>query len=397
MNAITKPDGVVGERKIDVSRGECRGDVSVQWASRPRDQRYLSLDALFDACNHRREHSFDLGTSPRELKFKASRDDTNQFQVITEKGEITPTHYAFGQLCSLAKAPAAYLRGMHGFRAALNLQTDMLQRAEDLPVRLYGEDENLTARAFTGPTYGRIFDADLVDTVRKFAGDGSTWKVPGQIDWSKMTYNPYVTPTADSTTLYASDRDVFIFLVDDTRPIEIGKLANGDPDLIFRGFYAYNSEVGARSLGIATFWLRGVCFNRNLWGVEDFDHLRIIHSQNGNVRFEREAAPALEHYAKSDPTKLLAGITAAKQAIVAHDEEERLKFLTKDAGLELSLKMATKILDVHLREEGRHAESIFDMCQGLTAVARDIPNQDDRIEMERLGARLMKRATQGAF
>jgi hypothetical protein len=189
---------------------------------------------------------------------------------------------------------------------------------------------------------------------------------------------------------------VFLFLVDDTRPIEIGKLANGDPDLIFRGFYAYNSEVGARALGIATFWLRAVCQNRNLWGVEDFDHLRITHSKYGNQRFVREAAPALERYARSEPTKLLAGINAAKEAVVAKTDEERIEFLGKKGNLDLSLKMAMAIIETHEREEGRKPESIFDMCQGMTAVARTLPNQDTRLELEKQASRLMNRAARNA-
>jgi hypothetical protein len=28
--------------------------------------------------------------------------------------------------------------------------------------------------------------------------------------------------------------------------------------------------VGAKTLGMASFYLRAVCQNRNLWGVEDF-------------------------------------------------------------------------------------------------------------------------------
>ena len=39
----------------------------------------------------------------------------------------------------------------------------------------------------------------------------------------------------------ASDRDVFLFLVDDTNPIEAGRLPDGSPDLYFRGFYCWNS------------------------------------------------------------------------------------------------------------------------------------------------------------
>jgi hypothetical protein len=69
-----------------------------------------------------------------------------------------------------------------------------------------------------------------------------------------MTHNPHV-----------DDRDVFLFLVDDTNPIEAGRLADGSPDLYFRGFYRWNSEVGSKTLGIASFYLRAVCMNRNLW------------------------------------------------------------------------------------------------------------------------------------
>jgi hypothetical protein len=55
-------------------------------------------------------------------------------------------------------------------------------------------------------------------------GTGDTrWKVPGVLDWSSMTHNPFVDVTKDTTTLYASDRDVFLFLVDDTNPIEAGR------------------------------------------------------------------------------------------------------------------------------------------------------------------------------
>src|SRR3954467_6710824 len=88
-----------------------------------------------------------------------------------------------------------------------------------------------------------------------------------------MTHNPFVEITKDTTTLYASDRDVFLFLVDDTHPIEAGRLPNGDPDLYFRGFYCWNSEVGSKTLGIASFFLRAVCMNRNIWGVEGFQEI----------------------------------------------------------------------------------------------------------------------------
>src|SRR3546814_11264451 len=103
-----------------------------------------------------------------------------------------------------------------------------------------------------------------------------------------MTHNPFVDVTKDTTTLYASDRDVFLFLVDDAHPIEAACLHNGDTDLYFRGFYAWNSEVGSKTLGIASFYLRAVCMNRNIRGADGFEELSIRHSKFATNRSRTE-------------------------------------------------------------------------------------------------------------
>ncbi|KDU95523.1 hypothetical protein GLUCORHAEAF1_07700 [Komagataeibacter rhaeticus AF1] len=128
---------------------------------------------------------------------------------------------------------------------------------------------------------------------------------------------------------YASDRDVFLFLVDDTHPIEAGCLPNGDPDLYFRGFYAWNSEVGSKSLGIASFYLRGVCQNRMLWGVENFEQITIRHSKFAASRFVHQATPALRNFATASPASFVSGIQASRQALVAKTDEDRESFLRR--------------------------------------------------------------------
>lgn len=161
--------------------------------------------------------------------------------------------------------------------ADLNMQHGLLAHRGELVKTLETGDGRTELRAVTGPDYGRIWDHELVSAVMKIAGNGTgdtRWKVPGTLDWSSMRHNPFVEVTKDTTTLYASDRDVFLFLVDDANPIEAGRLPNGDPDLFFRGFYCWNSEVGAKTLGMATFFLRAVCMNRNIWGAEGFEDAR---------------------------------------------------------------------------------------------------------------------------
>lgn len=208
------------------------------------------------------------------------------------------------------------------------------------------------------------------------------------LDWSTGVYNPDVEISRDTTTLYASDRDVFMFLADDHNPIEAGRLPDGSPDLYFRGFYCWNSEVGAKTLGMASFYLRAVCQNRNLWSVEDFQEITIRHSKYAASRFAHEAAPALTRFANSSPQGFVNGIKVARQQIVARTDEDRDDFLRKRG---FSKAESGKIIEKVLMEEGRPPESIFDFVQGITRLARDKTNQDARLDMEGRAKKLLDR------
>ena len=370
--------------KVDVSRGQRIGRVSSEWFNRPADERYLSLTDLHDAVKTRSERSRTRVVQTEAIRVEASRNDAERLSLIIPGSDrpVAPTHWSFGQLASLVGAPAAYLRQLPAPLAGINLQYGLnAHRAEQVKT-LEIEDGRMELRAVTGPDYGRIFDHELVEAVQKIAGNGTgdtRWKVPGVLDWSTSIYNPHADITKDTTTLYASDRDVFLFLVDDLNPIEAGKLPDGSPDVFFRGFYCWNSEVGAKTLGIASFYLRAVCQNRNLWGVEDFEEITMRHSKYAASRFAHEAEPALIQFADSSPMPFVNGIKAARERIVARDDEDRVAFLRKRG---FSRTETTTIIDTVLLEQGRPPESVFDFVQGITRVARDKRHQDARLDME---------------
>ncbi|MBR0823150.1 DUF932 domain-containing protein [Bradyrhizobium liaoningense] len=324
--------------RVDVSRGQRIGRVSSEWFARPDDERYLNLPDLYEAVRGRAERAQARTVESRAIRVEASRENSERLALMVPGRDepVAPTHWSFGQLCTLVAALAA--------------------------------------------------------AVMKIAGNGTgdtRWKVLGVLDWSTMTHNPFVDVTKDTTTLYASDRDVFLFLVDDTKPIEAGRLADGSPDLYFRGFYCWNSEVGSKTLGIASFYLRAVCMNRNLWGVESFEEITIRHSKFAAQRFAHEAAPALTRFANSSPTPFVAGIKAVRERIVARTDEDRENFLRKGG---FSKSDATKIVETVFCEESRKPESIFDFVQGITAFARGKAHQDTRLELEGKAKRLMERA-----
>ena len=318
MNAIqvlpAASDGarppVSGSYKVDIGRGERIGRVSSEWFSRPDDERYLSLSALYEAVRARAERATARTVETRQVRIEASRDDAERLALVVPGRDepIAPTHWSFGQMASLVGAPAGYLRQLPAALAGINLQHGLLAHRGELIKTLESDDGRVELRAVTGPDYGRIWDHELVAAVMRIAGDGTgdtRWKVPGLLDWSTMAHNPFVEVTKDTTTLYASDRDVFLFLVDDSHPIEAGRLPNGDPDLYFRGFYCWNSEVGSKTLGMASFYLRAVCMNRNIWGAEGFQEISIRHSKFAGHRFAHQAAPALERFASSSPAPFI--------------------------------------------------------------------------------------------
>ena len=379
--------------------------VSSQWFSRPDDQKFLTLDDMLAHKKVDAQRMTSRTVDTHKVKIIGDFDEANPsrgniFVEYTDENKQehynAPTNWSFGQLSQLAGAPAGYLKDLPAPLAADCIQWGLkYNRSKDL-IKVYGNQANGgELRAATGPDYGRIYDWEILDPIKNLIDEsGGRWKVPGMMVGSRnglAVYDPEVPVSMETTTLFASDRDVFVFLVDDRNPIEVGKLPNGEPDLMFRGFYAWNSETGSKTAGIAAMYLRGVCMNRNLWGVENFEEIKIRHTKFAPDRFAMEARPALQSFANGSTHSFIEGVQAAKDARIAKDDEERLDFLTKRAGL--SGRMAKAASARHFKEEGRPVETVWDAAQAITAIARDVPHQDARIQVERKAGALLDKVT----
>lgn len=378
--------------KIDHTKGQKIGTVSQQWAMRPDDEKFLDLSSLRAQVHAWKEASVTKETVPKNLVLKHDPQNPAALSLEVDGMPTGMTHFGFQQLAWLASTPPDYMRRLPAPLAALNVNYG-LKAAKQKAISTYVLDDAQTMlRGITSPSYGRIYDEDVVDAVMKIAGNGNgdtRWKVPGCIDWSNahgVHYNPNVDITKENTTLYASDRDVFLFLVDDLNPIEVGKLPGGDPDLMFRGFYVWNSEVGKRTFGVATMYLRGVCQNRLLWGVEEFSETTFKHTSGAPEKFMSQAAPALEAFTDNATTKLVSGVKAAKAAKVGVTDEDRIEFLAR---LGFSEKQAKVLIDRGTSEEGHPPETIWDFSQAITAQARGEPLQEKRLALEKVAGTML--------
>ena len=380
--------------KVSTSKGERRGELSSQWFSRPDDQRYTSLEEMYKETKDRSERSRVATIDAKNIRVNASFDDPERLDldIVDLQKTVKPNHWSFGQVCSLTKAPASYLRTLPAPIAGINLQYGLDNvRSEQVKVFATHENDDIELRAITGPEYGRIHDHTIIKGVMNMIAESKAmgradWKVPGVLDWGLGYYNPFVDVTKATTTLFKSDRDIFLFLCDDKHPIEIGKLPDGNPDLLFRGFYCWNSEVGDKKCGIATMYLRAVCQNRNLWGVEGFQEISMRHSKFAPERFIREAMPALNTYANSNTQRVIAGVLEAKKIVVAETLDDQREFLLKRS---FSRGAATDIIQRVTKEEGHAPKSIWDFVQGITSRARDITRQDERIVLEKEAGKLL--------
>ncbi len=386
-----------GKRKVDVSRGECRTDLAKECWNRPEDERFVSMEDLISHLKRRAETGAEWVDRLSNLTFLGNPHE-DFLGVEGPNGPLALNHWSMGQMANQVGAPADYLRSLPANMAALNLQFSASKFGEQ--AKLYHDTETGQIRAVTSPSYGRITDLDVVERLRTIAQDSDvTWKVPGCMDWSTNEYDPHIPVTKQSTTLFAGDRDVAVFLCDDLDPIEVGTLDDGSPDVMFRGIFCRNSEVGAAKLEIMTMYLRGVCANRCLWGVEGFKHFEIVHHQAAPEKFKDEVLPFLNDMHGGDKQRIVNGVRAAKEPIPAlrdaTGDDRRVAQIDFLKSLNFSPRMAGEIID-HKAPGTATIETPWDVANQITSYAQTKPYHDQRLKLETIAGDIMDRATAAA-
>lgn len=357
-----------------------------QWSTRPDDQRFLSLIALNDHCAAQRALSIGKVVSSRALTASPVDGDNEALMLTGPNGApVNVTNWSFGQLAARAGAPAGYLRNIPSPLAAdcVNYGLHHARDVEECGVLLTrdnGSNQPATARAVTGPNYGRIWNSTITQALVRQFGDGvsGTYRIPGEFG---VQGNPI---TKQNTTLYASDRDMWVFLADETNRIELPNRRNGKTGSLARGFFAWNSEVGSTTFGLGTFLFDFMCGNHIIWGAEEYGEIKIRHTAGAPDRWIEEAAPAIRAISQSSAV----GITEALQAAQLKKVENVDAFLNA----RFTKSQTSAIKAAHLADEQRPIETLWDVSTGITAYAREIQHTDDRVKLEREAGKVLKLA-----
>jgi hypothetical protein len=362
--------------------------ASKEWWKRPDDERYLTLPDLYDATLGRADASQVMTLMNQSLLARGSGDPGGELYLVHEDlGTLDPTHWSLGQLATISRTPAKWIREVatvptgpaiaaHAINLGLRHLADRGEvQVMSQPVILGSPRHEL--RCIVGPDYGRIYDHEVVRAVMDANEDGR-WHVPAS---SYQAKNP-----KRATTLYASDRDVFVFLVDEKNPVSIH--VDGAVRNLFRGFMVWNSEVGHHKFGFMTFLYDYVCDNRMVWGAREVKEISIKHTKNAPDRFAREVRPMLRAYAEASVMDVEAQLERAAKKKVGSSDEEVMDWLRRH---EFTKKEGEAIVQTAKVEEGG-ARTVWELVNGGTALARAIPHNDDRVLLEKRVSGLLRAA-----
>ena len=378
--------------------------ASKQWAERPADQRFESLDEMFDACRHYAEAARTARVLMNDLRVETNDSQTDLLLSGPAGNPATLTHWSFGQLCNRIAAPSDYLRKLPAPIAATCL-THGLQKHGDDGNRcnaLFHSNGNFVCRAFTSDDYARIWNYELVGKLRDVAGDG--WKVPpARPAWNNQ---PGSRPATEADCLdvrmaglgikpgdliapaglYASDHDCFIFMVNEEQRID-----DGSDGGLSRGFFISNSEVGASALKVTKFLYRHCCGNHIVWDAKNVQELRIVHRGRNDHRYGWKLRTELRQYANESAMDDQNRVTCAKGYILG---------ATKDEVIEKLFGMKTlprKTLDVAYDHACQEADirttvsprSVWGMVQGITHMSQGTTYADERTALDRAAGKIL--------
>ena len=380
-----------------------------QWANRPNDERFESLDSLLcytlDRKNAARQAEVRFGDLHVD-KAGGSFDQSAGLSIVGPEGRPAGlTNWSFGQLCSRVGAPAAYLETLTADRTidllnyGLQKSTpgDLDRRAKLLIDMRSGEPQ---IRALTSPKYGRLWDDTVVREC--IAMRDESWRVPparpcrsgqpgarpatqadlldDQFGNLSITIGDMIAPAG----IYCGDRDLFIFMVN-----EQIRIPDGTGQYLSRGFFAENSEVGKRKIRITAFLYDHVCGNHIVWGARNVIEISARHVGRAAIDAFAGVKVAIREYANQSGADDERKIHKAQETVIAASMPEVVKSIFAKLRGDVPRRVIEKGY-LRAKSDARFdPATVYGLASGLTAESQGCVNADARAAMDSAAGRVM--------
>ena len=376
--------------------------ASAQYASRPKDERFPSLDALISAATYDREHSAERSYNLRDLRAVAvdvpnepitpesiDRGYTTTPSVMLEspKGQASFTHWSFGQLARTIGAPAAYLRTLPPSIAAdainYGLKDAEITTGKRANLLIKANGGTPIVRAATSDSYGRVWDSELYGVLGRYFGDGAA---STQGEWQSPP-----TWSGESAGQYRGDRDSFVIRIDGGSIVNDPRgFGGGGNGRLNRGIMVRNSEVGHCSITLECVLFDFICGNHILWGAvidKTFRRRHVGTEITGKTITEILSIARKYNARTASQDQQIIDTLVSKE--LAHTKEAVIDELRK---LGYSKEQATDAYDTcEQKDPTLNPRSFWGIAAGTTRNSQEAGYQDDRLALDQLAASVLRK------
>ena len=363
-----------------------------QWKNRPIDERFQTLQDMHNAVSAFRQSAVEANVPYSALRVENIDGD---LKLVGKTGvPAALTHWSMGQLCQRASAPAAYIRSLPATLAVQNLNHGLkaIEDQNEQAALLFQQGNSLILRGAVSRMYKRIWNSDITQRLVALQVSNPNWKnpmayaitAPG-VDGNWPTMSGEMVPSG----LYASDHDMFAFLVDESKTLE------GSPQGLNRGFFCWNSEVGGASFGFMAFLYDRVCGNNIVWGAKDVFSLHIRHVGQADDRAFKELAVQLTQYTESSTGAIETMIRKAKATELGNTIEEILdrvlSMVNKVKAKEITQTRIVDAIETANNRQDRYGNpnTLWAIVSGLTENSQYTQYADDRAKIDQAAGRLL--------
>jgi hypothetical protein len=367
---------------------------------RPEDEIFPDLPSLRAFLAARDRRATEWNCSSRQVEVVASGGG---LRIAYAERDRAMNRWSFEQICRLSGAEVAFMNRLaklapHLAADALNLTRcgDGMGRQHLRMVGLDRDGPEALLRGITSQSWADVRDSQVAAIVADLAREFVPAGFVAGVDPSHYASQEFAKVPAHSlrgsSGLYAGERDMFLFMADPKRPVEVKRddRRGGGTEVLHRGFFVWNSEVGGRGLGWSTFLFRAVCANHIVWDAEQVASRHLRHLGIPELLLD-QLRWALTHFCALDPTRDVRMVQAAMKAIFAPDLEKARARLRES--YDFTKKVAEEAVQRAYIDPGPElALSVWGVVQGLTSLAREIPYALERTQMERRVGRLLREA-----
>jgi len=334
--------------------------ASTELFRRSPDERFETLDELFLHCQTERTSSADHWHPPQA--FQPRMEEGRLLLTVDGCETFRLNHWSFGQMCTLCGINRETINRLTPETASRAFQETLPSGTKRLQLLTMN---STLARSIHGVTYSRLWNSDLLTMLKETATD----------------FTPPPKGFNGATGLYCGEQDLFTFLIDPAGWIDICGQEFAP------GFFAWNSEVGRRTLGIQAFWYQRICQNHIVWDVAA-DVVEFSRKHTGNIGDSlhemRRIIEALVAKRDARNDGFAALVKKAMETTVATDREEAAKQLLKHG---ITRDLVKRAVD-NVADQGK-AFTLWSFVDALTQLTGAIQFAGDRTEADQKVAKLL--------